>query len=142
MNTSDCASDARSQIERLLGKPWRVGAKGPDAYDCWGLVQHVERELAGRDLCDASDPPTNVKQLARYVANHPAMRQWREVERPVHLGPVLLAHINHPFHVGVYLDIDGGVLLHCQFGTGVTVDSLLALRHAGWRRMIFYDWAR
>jgi len=105
------------------------------------LVQYVERKLAGRELIDAEDPPTNIKQLSRYVAYHAAMHQWRVVDRPVHLGPVLLAHINHPFHVGVFLDVDGGVLLHCQIGTGVTVDSLMALRHAGWRRMTYYDWA-
>lgn len=29
-----------------LGKPWRSGARGPDAYYCWGLVQ----ELCARRL--------------------------------------------------------------------------------------------
>lgn len=25
----------------LMGKPWRPGATGPDAFDCWGLVRWV-----------------------------------------------------------------------------------------------------
>lgn len=131
----------RDKIEALLGKPWRVGAKGPDFFDCWGLLQYVQHELAGREIMDAPDPPSNnVRKLSRYIASHPARAQWRQVDKPVHLGAVTLAHMSHPFHVGTYLEIDGGLLLHCQFATGVTVDSLLALRQAGWRRMEFYDW--
>jgi cell wall-associated NlpC family hydrolase len=29
----------------LLGKPFREGARGPDAYDCVGLLLEVERRL-------------------------------------------------------------------------------------------------
>lgn len=143
--------DVAQFVEGLLGKPWQVGAKGPDMYDCWGLVQHVQRNLAGRDLIDAFDPPTGVRQLIRYIADHPAFKQWQligrwpaesesEAGKPAHLGPVVLAHVSYPTHVGTYLDLDGGVLLHSQLSTGVTIDTLVALQNSGWRRMLYYDW--
>lgn len=127
-------------VEGLLGRPWQTGAKGPDTYDCWGLLQHIQKELAGRDVLDAFDPPVQIKSLMKYVADHPARKQWVEVKAPVHLGAVLLAHVNHPFHVGTWLDIDGGVVLHSQFSTGVTLDTLIALKASGWRRFSYYDW--
>lgn len=127
-------------VESLLGKPWETGAKGPDKYDCWGLLQHIQKELAGREIIDAFDPPVKLISLTRYVRDHPARRQWKEVPAPVHLGAVLLAHVTHPFHVGTWLELDGGLILHSQFATGVTVDTIPALKVAGWRRFMFYDW--
>lgn len=34
----------------LIGKPWRSGACGPDAFDCWNLVRFVYRTRLGIDL--------------------------------------------------------------------------------------------
>ena len=33
-----------------LGKPWRNGADGPDAFDCYGLVRAVYRDRYGIEM--------------------------------------------------------------------------------------------
>ena len=38
-------------INDLLGKPYKVHGRGPDSYDCYGLVIEVERRL-GRIIPD------------------------------------------------------------------------------------------
>lgn len=135
-------SRIRALVENLLGRPWRRGAKGPDAFDCWSLVQHIQRELAGREVVTAEEPPPeNLRPLAEYVANHPARTQWRRIDEPEHLCVVEMAHYENPFHVGVYLDIAGkGQVIHCAPGIGVTVDTMLTLRALGWRRFFFNAW--
>ena len=30
---------------QLVGKPYRAGATGPDAYDCMGLVIRTQRKM-------------------------------------------------------------------------------------------------
>lgn len=35
---------------RYIGLPWALGALGPNAFDCWGLVRHVELQHFGRAL--------------------------------------------------------------------------------------------
>lgn len=35
---------------RLVGRPYRRGATGPDAFDCWGLVRTVSQARHGVDL--------------------------------------------------------------------------------------------
>lgn len=130
-----------SVIEPLLGRPYRRGAKGPDAFDCWSLVQHLQRELAGREVMSAPDvPPEKVRSLKDYVAAHPARSQWKRVPRPVHLCVIEMAHHINPFHVGVYLETERGLVVHCTPGIGVTIDPLLVLRAAGWRQFYFNDW--
>jgi len=45
-------SDAAHVLElarRQLGKPWRFGAEGPDAFDCSGLIWYVFKENGLRD---------------------------------------------------------------------------------------------
>lgn len=123
-----------------LGKPWRAGANGPDEFDCWGWAQALERDGFDRTIETIAEPPTNPRDLIEFVRSHPARKQWRETPTPVHGGLVELAHNSRPFHIGVYLDIDGGGISHAAPGVGVTYDSIIALRAAGWRRFVFHEW--
>jgi hypothetical protein len=51
-------------VNDLIGKPWRLGGRGPDAFDCWGVVREVlQRMLPGLPLPDwASDTMTRERQ--------------------------------------------------------------------------------
>ena len=44
-------------LDDLIGKPFKLGGRGPDAFDCWGLVREVmQRMRPGLALPDwASD---------------------------------------------------------------------------------------
>lgn len=132
----------RTVIEPLLGLPWRRGAMGPRAYDCWGLACHLQRVLFGREMTAIPDPPDGRDRAAleRFVSEHPARLQWRQVDRPVQGAIVELANDQHPWHIGVYLTIDGGRIVHSQRSTGVTIDSIVGLKGAGWRKFVFHDW--
>lgn len=33
-----------------IGKPWELGAEGPNAFDCWGLARWVQERVYGREL--------------------------------------------------------------------------------------------
>lgn len=123
-----------------MGKAWEAGANGPDKFDCWGWSQALERECFGRVVEDILEPPTKTRDLIEFVKNHAARKHWAEVPTPIHGGLVELAHNNRPFHIGVFLDIDGGGISHAAPGVGVTFDTLLALKASGWRRFVFHDW--
>src|SRR5262245_10181805 len=127
-------------VERLLGKRWERNASGPDRFDCYGLAVYLERELFGRDMLPIVDAPESPSAVARMVAAHPANQQWQRVAKPVDGALVLMAHNLHPWHLGVYLAIDGGLIVHTQRSTGVTCDSPIALRAAGWRSFQYHDW--
>lgn len=127
-------------IEARLGLPWVKGAAGPDAFDCWGWAEVLERECFGREIGTIAEPPLNTRELIEFVKAHPARKNWRQCDEPVHGGLVELAHNSRPFHIGVFLDIDGGGISHATAGVGVTFDTILALRASGWRRFVFHEW--
>jgi len=128
-------------VESLLEKPWKLGAQGPEAYDCWSLVRHVQRALFGREVPIVELPETTAPhRIARLFETHPGNALWREAPRPSHGGGVLLSSAKSPLHCGVWLQVDGGVLLHCAEGVGVCADDLLKLKALGYYNFRFRDW--
>lgn len=64
---------------------------------------------------------------------------WDEIKRPVDGCVVSLSHAKHTSHVGVYLDIDGGGVLHCVRGAGVIFSTMSNLKLSGWGRISLYE---
>ncbi len=127
-------------IESLLGKPHIPGMNGPDAYDCWGVAQVIERRLFNREMPDIKEPPTDVRKLIAFIHSHKARAQWKRTDTPAHGQLVELAHGNHPFHIGVYLDVEGGGIIHSLAKVGVSWDREIVLKAAGWRKFAYHDW--
>lgn len=123
-------------LEHLVGLPWEAGAQGPHAYDCWGLFRHVQREVFGIEVpivvaADYDDPHV----LTDLFARHEERARWALIEAPVHGAGVL---VRAPLHVGVWLDVDGGGVLHSVRGAGVVFTSDASWAASGFGRRQFY----
>lgn len=132
-----------SLISDLIGKPYKTGAKGPDAYDCWGLAQAVQAGLFGRTMPTIDAPPddNNPKTMIRFIRGHAARQQWKKADVfPKHGQLVEMSRANLPFHIGVYLDIDSGGIIHSAQGIGVGFDPLIIMPSQGWRNLTYHDW--
>ena len=121
------------QIAEYLWKPWKVGAVGPDAYDCWGLLRAVRLAHFGGGI-----PACVLGDEARALhAEKLRSGEWEIVQVPVHGDGVLMREGSEP-HVGIYLDIDGGGVLHAMRGHGVIFTHMRELRIMGFGRCQFY----
>lgn len=109
------------QVEALLhelpGRPWRRGARGPDAFDCWGLVLYVRRLLA------LPEPPDRASQELSSAEVRRLFREawpegWRVTEGLAFGGIVLASNAGH---AGVLV---AGRVLHAQARTGVVAWTL------------------
>lgn len=127
--------------ERYIGLPWINGGGGESGYDCWALVRQVQREHYGRDLPAIHVDAGDLAALGAAFARHPERARWRRVEAPQD-GDCVLTHKGaHADHVGVYLDLDGGRILHSVRGSGVVCTALPVLRRMGWHPLEFYRFA-
>lgn len=128
-----------------LGKPWVLGATGPEAYDCWGLVRAVLRDHFDIEVPAIAIPectgPAMVREARARFASHPELQRWRAVDAPADGDGVLMSAARDPWHVGIWLDVDGGGVLHCLEGAGVVFTSRAALNAAGWRRLGYWRFA-
>lgn len=96
-----------AEIRCYVGKPYELGADGPESYDCRGLVCRVLRMHFGRDVPVLPVGP----QLGHVWAENMSTGAWETVTRPRHGDAVVLRGGNDP-HVGIYLESAGPGVLH------------------------------
>lgn len=116
-----------------IGDEWRAGE-----HDCWGFVRRVQRERYGREVPPFDVDAFNCLACARAVRDNPERSNWQQVGEPQEGDAVLLAHAKHPSHVGIWIDADGGGVLHCVEGDGVVFQARKSLAACGWGRLEFY----
>lgn len=126
--------------DAYIGAPFESGASGPAAYDCWGLLRAVLREHFGRVLPALGHDARSLRSCVLTAAEEVASPRWRAVELPAEGDAVLMARARHPSHVGVWLDADGGRVLHCLEGAGVVCVPPRRLALDGWQVRGLYRW--
>jgi cell wall-associated NlpC family hydrolase len=133
---------AKELANSLVGKPWKAGADGPDAFDCYGLVRHVRRELFADDLPELGRPAEKMTlsqaRMAFLAATQPA--GWMPIPGPKHGAVVLLGRVDRPAHAGIFLAVGSGPgrILHCDEEGGVMFETLSHLQARGWQRARWY----
>lgn len=118
-----------------IGRPWVAGT-----HDCWAFFREVQRARFGREVPAYDVDSLDLLACARAVRDNPERFRWLPVEVPAEGDAVLLAHSRHPSHVGVWLGVDGGGVLHCVQGDGVVFQARRSLALCGWGRLSFYRW--
>lgn len=126
---------------QYIGTPWVNGAQGPDAFDCWSFFRHVQREQFGIEVPEYAIDANDFKKTATEFANSTERAAWLPAIVPSLGCAVLMAHCKFPSHVGVWLDADGGGVLHCVRGEGVVFSTLAHLKNSGWGRVEYYQHA-
>jgi hypothetical protein len=126
----------------LVGKPYRIGARGPDAYDCYGLARHVQRELAGVEMPDIPPVEPTTRAMAEALLVHPERQAWDEVPEGEarELDLVLMGNVaKRDFHLGTVIQPSTRwVILHIDRTVGVVADDAPALRASGFNHLTFY----
>lgn len=94
------------QAMTLLGKPYRSGAKGPDAFDCSGLVHYVYKQASLK-------VPVTAEQLDR--------AGYEIAGAEILPGDLILFKIRQGYHVGIMLNKRD--FIHSSRSKGVSIDS-------------------
>ncbi|GAB4387210.1 NlpC/P60 family protein [Albidovulum sp.] len=119
--------------EKLIGRPWAAGGQGPDAFDCWGLARWCWRARFGIEVPEIAVDAADLRGVLAAFRRHPERRRWRAVEAPAEGDAVLMRQSRHPVHVGLWLAVDGGGVLHVVRGAGVVFQRPPELLAHGWR---------
>jgi len=116
--------------------PWEEGAQGPDAYYCGSFVTMIQRVHFGLIIENVLIPDyEDTPQLVEIMKNHPDLPSWPRVKTQQH-GDIVLVH--RPLHYGVWIDIDGGGVLHCVRGSGVVYTKGASWQFSGFGRREYF----
>jgi cell wall-associated NlpC family hydrolase len=122
-------------VFEYLNLPHKPGGIGPLEYDCWNLLRHLQKKYFGVTLPDA--PIGDEAACLALFKDKAESGEWQAVAKPEHGDCALLRGGTWP-HVGIYLDFDGGGVLHAMEGSGVIWTRLPKLRSFGFGRTVYY----
>ena len=80
----------------------------------------------------------NLRAVLAGFRDHPERQRWRPVECVLEGDAVLMRQSRHPVHVGIWLAVDGGGVLHAARDIGVVFQGPADLAGHGWRIEGFY----
>lgn len=122
----------------LVGTPFKWGARGPDAQDCWGLVAKAYEVagvgVPGNWLAETQDEASDM------MDGQVRDGMWKRLDAHQPGAVVALSSHKRIHHVG--LRLTRGRILHTTRKLGAVITTELALRTAGYRRIEDYVWAR
>ncbi len=116
-----------SWILNYLGKPFQACAHGPDAYDCWGLLRDVYKNIFNIHIPYITIPPQH--QRSKRIASAAQSQPWAPSPQPQHAHVALFTKPQKnkkiPEHIGIIL-IPNSVplILHAVFPQGVVCEPL------------------
>jgi len=106
-STSDIRGDIIQTSASFIGKPYRNGAKGPDAFDCSGFVYYVFRQ----------------SRVVLPVSAAEILKTGYQISRDgVQPGDLVFFKISKELHVGIMLN--GREFVHASRSRGVAVDDV------------------
>ena len=123
---------------KYIGRPWVAGAQGPDSFDCWGFVRYVLKHEYDYNVPQVNVNAECLRDVLHAFRTDLAFRAFKEVEKPQDGDVVLMRQSKNPVHAGLWLDVDGGGVLHCVRDSGVIFQSICSLNVSGWFLNSFY----
>jgi len=94
-------------INEYIGKRWVANGKGPDTFDCWGLVADVYAKHLGLALPEFDITPYTrsaaIRALTSGCEKELELGNFIEVDEPQDYDVIMLENHHRCHHVGVYL---------------------------------------
>lgn len=112
-------------VIKYLSLPWKAHSYGPNDFDCWGFMWYLHKHEKGITIprFQYVDPYAR-KAIIETFRDNVEETLWRKLDKPRDFSVVLLGRAKFPTHCGIFLNTDGGVILHCSEAAGVNAVSL------------------
>lgn len=114
-----------------IGDPWVKGE-----HECGHFFVRVQAEQFGiqTEVIDA-DSLSVLSCVRALNGSHREFLNWPLVDNqntPMEGDCVQMSHSKRPHHIGVWIEADGGGVLHCVEGMGVVFSTPQSLKANGW----------
>ena len=110
----------KSEFDHLIGKPFGEYGRGPDLYDCWGVVIESGK-LMGEDTPDYSDISHNEADKVWGIVRK-TLPEYEQIDKPVRKAIVLFMHVDGTAHFGCL--IDKRYMIHTNEELGCHISSV------------------
>lgn len=115
-----------------------IGKTEAEVNHCWGLLRMAYQLRFGISLPELPNVASDTVRAINATINGEICKEWEEVESPFDGCAVGMSQSEALHHVGIYIDADGGKIVHCWGGSNVIADSLKSLKIRGFKIIKFY----
>lgn len=120
-----------------IGRPWVSGGRGPDDFDCWGLVCEVYKTHLGVELpLHIGVDAHSVLAVSKHMMQHE--QDFTQVMVPAEFDIVSMGRAQHHNHIGLWTQEQGGGIVHCQEGIGVVFSTRAAIKAQRFNNLRFF----
>lgn len=123
---------------QYIGKPHVPGARGPDAYDCWGLLRAAYLMQFNIYLPSLPGISSQTALVIHRQLTDAANEEWEEIDDPFDGCAVAMSQSKAYHHVGLYIAEGPGKVLHCWDGANVIIEKASQLKLRGLKRITYY----
>ncbi len=118
----------KHEIAKYIGLKWGLGASGPDAYDCHHLVIELQKKIYNKELPSVAVNAASLRDIVKKISKDKVWDRFEKIDSPEDGCIVKLFTAVNPDHIGLYIDIDGGGIIHSLRHTGVVFDTVFILQ--------------
>lgn len=111
-----------------VGKSWN------EQYNCFSHFMDVQKNQFGVDDFDQMNDMPNVMDYGEALSfvenkeNNSLNKLWEEVDKPQEGDAIIFGMGRVKFHIGTYVNVDFGGILHCTKAGGVAFTPMRALK--------------
>lgn len=124
-----------------IGKPWKANSRGPNSFDCYGLVWYDYLQHGIRLPLFAGVDPKDDRLVSVCVEECRNKSEWIQLELPIERCVVLMSRDGERFtHMGLYTAEKGGSVVHAYDNSAVHCSPIRGLGLLGIQKVEYYEW--
>lgn len=89
-----------------------------NGFDCYSLVRHIQRQLHGVAMPIIDVDSASARAVADAFATSDEYANWQECSKPIDGDVVMMMRGSRLPHIGLWADVDGGLIFHSLEGIG------------------------
>lgn len=115
-----------------IGSPW-----SNDGQDCYGLVRRIYQDRYQITLPIVNVNAVSTLAIVKSIAGFD-LADWIDVQTPQEGDVVQMGHAKRPHHVGVWIEVGGGRILHSTEQLGAIAQTPSQAKTNGWKILNIY----
>lgn len=120
-----------------LGAPFEWGARGPNTFDCWGLVLAIREKLNLETPDEWAQIDNDFSYVTKTMMVEIQTSNWKQLSDPQHGCITMLSKNKAYHHAGIYTPWG---IFHTSKGFGAVIQELSTIKRNGYNLIHFYEY--